>query len=106
MPSSDRKTTARSASFKFSFAERAVVPAPGHGKGVPVVTGGGLWTVTVILLSSSRGSASGRRLREVASRLGPLRSEVGQVSAYPHRETGRSFFQERANPLGDIGRLA
>lgn len=49
MPRSDRKTTARSASFKFSFAERAVVPAPGHGKGVPVVTGGGLWTVTVIL---------------------------------------------------------
>ena len=30
----------------------------------------------------------GARLREVARRLGPLRSEVGQVSAYPHRETG------------------
>src|SRR5438034_3782668 len=45
-------------------------------------------------------------LREVARRLGPLWSEVGQVSAYPHRETGQSLLQERANPLGDIGRLA
>lgn len=35
MPSSDRKTTARSASFKFSFAERAVVPAPRTWKGRP-----------------------------------------------------------------------
>ena len=54
------------------------------------------------LVCSPRG---GPRLRDVGRRLGPLRSEVGQVGAYPHRETGSRFSRNALTPSATSGAL-